>query len=46
LNFVYEKRKDYNRIIGLGKLIKKLEVNIPGGILIFFPSYDLMSYIK
>ena len=32
-------------MIGLGKFILKLEKDIPGGILIFFPSYDLMNFI-
>ena len=31
--------------MGVGHFIQKIEKNIPGGILIFFPSYDLMSHI-
>eukprot|EP00347_Sterkiella_histriomuscorum_P009407 403341333 len=44
-NFVYDRRKNYDQIIGLGKFIQKLEKNIPGGILLFFPSYELMAEI-
>jgi len=44
-NFVYSKRKEHSQIIGLGQFIASLEKDIPGGILIFFPSYDLMNHI-
>ena len=45
INFLYNKRKDHSQIIGLGQFIKTLEKDIPGGILLFFPSYDLMGHI-
>ena len=45
LNFVYKRRNDFQQGVGLGKLIQKLEVNIPGGILLFFPSYEAMSFM-
>ena len=45
LNFVYKKRSDFNQAVGLGKMIQKLEADIPGGILIFFPSYDAMNFM-
>ena len=44
-NFVYSKRENLEQIISLGEFIRKLEKNIPGGILLFFPSYDMMYHI-
>ena len=45
LNFVYKRRSDFQQAIGLGKMIQNLEVHIPGGILIFFPSYEAMQFM-
>ena len=42
LNFVYKRRSDHTQALGLGKLIQTMEVHIPGGILLFFPSYEAM----
>ena len=44
LNFVYKRRTDYDQALSLGHFIKKMEVNIPGGILIFFASYEMMLF--
>lgn len=44
-NFTYDRRKDHNMISALGRLIQKLEPHIPGGILLFFPSYELMQHV-
>lgn len=42
LNFVYRKRNDHEQAVQLGKLIQSLEKTIPGGLLVFFPSYECM----
>ena len=44
-NFTYDRRKDHKQTVELGNMIKKLEPYIPGGILVFFPSYDLMQHV-
>lgn len=44
LNFVYKRRSDYDQAVSLGIFIKKMEVLIPGGILVFFASYEMMQY--
>jgi Rad3-related DNA helicase len=44
-NFTYDRRKDHKQTLELGNLIKRLEPSIPGGILVFFPSYDLMQHV-
>ena len=45
INFVYARRKSNEQAMGVGHFIQKVQRDIPGGILIFFPSYDLMNYI-
>ena len=44
-NFTYDRRKDHKQTVSLGAFIRRLEQKIPGGILLFFPSYDLMQYV-
>ena len=45
INFVYSNRRNHNQALSIGSFIKKLEPNIPGGILIFFPSYEMMQFM-
>ena len=45
LNFVYKKRREFDQAVSLGRFIKQLEPTIPGGILIFFASYEMMQFI-
>ena len=42
LNFVYKRRSDFEQAVSLGQFIQSMEKNIPGGILIFFASYESM----
>jgi Rad3-related DNA helicase len=44
LNFVYKRRTDFDQSVQLGKFIKSVEVEIPGGILVFFASYEMMAF--
>jgi regulator of telomere elongation helicase 1 len=44
-HFTYERRRDHRQTVALGELIKRLEPSIPGGILLFFPSYDMMQHV-
>jgi len=32
-------------VLGLGQFILSVEADIPGGILLFFPSYEMMSWV-
>lgn len=45
LNFVYKNRSNHTQALGLGKFIQSLEIHIPGGILLFFPSYEAMQFM-
>jgi Rad3-related DNA helicase len=44
LNFVYKRRSDFEQAVSLGQFIQLMEKNIPGGILIFFASYESMAF--
>jgi Rad3-related DNA helicase len=42
-NFKYENRNNYNLLGSVGKSLLALDKMISGGILVFFPSYSLLS---
>ena len=44
-NFSYQNKENMNMIDELGRTVARIAKNVPGGLLIFFPSYWLMSNI-
>ena len=43
LNFKFENRNDYTLLASIGKSLLAIEKIITGGILVFFPSYSLLT---
>ena len=42
-NFQFSNRSNYDMLDDIGKSLLKLEKSISGGILVFFPSYNLLE---